>query len=60
MKALGIKLTDVVVCYDTAPDQQFGYRAAWMFQAFGHPKTVVLDGGFMKWKSEDRPIQKSE
>ena len=57
MKILDIKLTDTVICYDTGDQQWFGYRAAWMFQAMGHPKVAVLDGGLKKWKFEGHPIE---
>lgn len=36
MKALGVKLSDHVICYDAGAMQFFGYRAAWMFQTMGH------------------------
>ena len=60
MKVLGVKLTDKVVCYDTGAMQFFGYRAAWMFQAMGHPNVAVLDGGFPKWVTEKLPIESSD
>ena len=60
MKVLGIKMSDTVVCYDTGDDQLFGYRGAWILQAFGHPKSLVLDGGFKKWKYENLPLETSE
>ena len=37
MKRLNVKLSDHLVCYDTGAMQFFGYRAAWMLQAMGHP-----------------------
>ena len=46
MKKLNIKLSDMVVCYDTNPRNVYGYRAAWMFTAMGHNDVHVLDGGF--------------
>ena len=49
-------MSDHVVCYDTGAMQFFGYRAAWMFQAMGHPKVQVLDGGFPKWTKEGLPV----
>jgi len=56
MKRLCVKLTDRVVFYDTGAMQFFGYRAAWMLQAMGHPNVQVLDGGFAKWTSEGRQV----
>mmetsp|Transcript_32499 Transcript_32499/g.49728 ORF Transcript_32499/g.49728 Transcript_32499/m.49728 type:complete len:145 (+) Transcript_32499:2-436(+) len=57
MKRLNIKKTDKVVLYDTGSMQFFGYRAAWMFEAMGHPNTFVLNGGFAKWVKENKPIE---
>ena len=37
MKRLNIKKTDHVVCYEAGGMQFFGFRAAWMLQAMGHP-----------------------
>ena len=54
MKILDVKLTDKIVCYDTNDLQQFGYRAAWMFNSMGHKNVQVLDGGFKKWLFENR------
>lgn len=56
MVKLNIQLTDHVVCYDTGAMQLFGYRAAWMLQAMGHPNVSVLDGGWPKWTAEGRPV----
>ena len=56
MKVLQVKMSDHVICYDTADMQWWGYRAAWMFQAMGHPKVSVLDGGYKKWVYEKLPI----
>jgi thiosulfate/3-mercaptopyruvate sulfurtransferase len=60
MKTLGVKMSDRVVCYDGGAMQFFGYRAAWMLQAMGHPNVQVLDGGYPKWVKEDLPIDSSE
>ena len=60
MKRLNVKLSDNVVCYDTGKMQFFGYRAAWMLQAMGHPNTRVLDGGFDKWTKEGRPTESTD
>ena len=57
MKRLCIKLSDTVVCYETGGMQLFGYRAAWMLEAMGHPNVRILDGGFKKWKAEGKPIE---
>ena len=60
MKNLGVRLTDRVICYDTHSMQWWGYRAAWMFQVFGHPRVQVLDGGLEKWVKEGRPIEAND
>lgn len=57
MQRLDVKLSDHVVCYDAGAIQFFGYRAAWMLQAMGHPNVQVLDGGFPKWEKEGRPVE---
>ena len=57
MKRHNVKLSDHVVCYDTGAMQFFGYRAAWMLQAMGHPNVQVLDGGFAKWTKEGKAVE---
>ncbi|MFO1089718.1 MAG: 3-mercaptopyruvate sulfurtransferase [Hyphomicrobiales bacterium] len=45
-----------IVVYDT----QGLFSAArvwWMFKVFGHNDVAVLDGGFPKWKREERPVE---
>ena len=32
-------------------------RVWWMFRAMGHEDVAVLDGGFPKWRAEDRPVE---
>ena len=56
MKALDVKVSDKVICYDTGARNVFGYRAAWMLEAMGHPNAWVLDGGLKKWVDENRPV----
>ena len=60
LKKYNVKLTDHVVCYDTGSMQAFGYRAAWMLQAMGHPNVQVLDGGFAKWTKESKPVETTD
>ena len=60
MKNLNVKLSDKVVCYDAGPTNFFGYRAAWMLQAMGHPNVCVLDGGFKQWVDEGKPTDSCE
>ncbi len=54
---LGIGNDTDVVIYDT------GYvscRLWWMFRTFGHDRVRILNGGFRKWKAEDRPVETGE
>jgi thiosulfate/3-mercaptopyruvate sulfurtransferase len=56
MKKLGIGDGSRIVVYDSnggiaAP------RVWWTFRIFGHRDVAVLDGGLMKWISEDRPLE---
>ena len=60
MKALNIKLSDRVICYETSDRQFYGYRVAWMLETMGHPNVRVLDGGFSKWVLENKPCQSTD
>ena len=53
---LGVSNADRIVCYDGGKMTAAG-RAWWMFRAFGHSRVQVLDGGFTKWRAENRPIE---
>ena len=53
---LGIANADRVICYDGGKMTAAG-RAWWMFRAFGHKRVQVLDGGFTKWRAENRPVE---
>lgn len=53
MYELGVKRTDDIICYDnigifSAP------RVAFTFRYFGAERVRVLNGGFPKWKKEER------
>jgi thiosulfate/3-mercaptopyruvate sulfurtransferase len=55
VQRMGISNDDTIVVYDThgifsAP------RVWWLFRAMGHEKVFVLDGGFPKWRAEDRAV----
>ena len=56
---LGISKEDKIVIYDTAYGASAASRAWWMFKEFGHEKVFILDGGIVKWKSENQPIDNS-
>ncbi len=44
-----------VVLYSTA-SPQWATRVWWMLRAFGFDNARVLDGGFVKWRREGRPV----
>ncbi len=51
----GVRPEDQVVCYDGGG----GVTAArlwWMLRWVGHDAVAVLDGGFAKWRAENRPV----
>ncbi|MCZ4351776.1 sulfurtransferase [Roseovarius aestuarii] len=51
--ALGVGNETHVVIYDA------GYVSArlwWMFRVFGHERVSILDGGWRKWRAEDRSV----
>lgn len=54
--AMGIDNRTHVVVYD-AYGLMSAARVWWMFRHFGHDLVSVLDGGFPKWKRENRPVQ---
>ncbi len=43
-----------VILYSTA-NAQWATRIWWMFRAFGFDNAAVLNGGWQKWRAEDRP-----
>ena len=55
MRKLGIGDGKTVIAYDTA-GLFSAARAWWMFKVFGHDDVTVLDGGLLKWKAENRPL----
>jgi thiosulfate/3-mercaptopyruvate sulfurtransferase len=54
--ALGIANSHTVVCYD-GHGLFSAARVWWEFRTFGHDQVVVLDGGFRKWRAENRPVE---
>jgi thiosulfate/3-mercaptopyruvate sulfurtransferase len=56
---LGISNNDTVICYDGSKTTG-ACRAWWMFRAFGHDRVALLDGGFLKWKAEQRPTENGQ
>ena len=53
---LGIGDDDHVVVYDGS-GLMSAARVWWMFRAFGHRAVAVMDGGFPKWRAENRPLE---
>jgi thiosulfate/3-mercaptopyruvate sulfurtransferase len=58
--ALGIGDGATVVVYDGSGANMSAARAWWMFRAYGHEATTLLDGGLGKWKAEGRPLERGE
>jgi thiosulfate/3-mercaptopyruvate sulfurtransferase len=57
MGRLGIGDQHLVVAYDAHPASQFATRLWWALNYYGHSRVVVLNGGFLKWKREKRPVE---
>jgi thiosulfate/3-mercaptopyruvate sulfurtransferase len=55
--AVGVSDDSTVVVYDTLVGQ-WAARVWWLFRAFGFDNVAVLDGGLVKWRAEDRPIER--
>jgi len=53
--AWGIQPEVQVVVYDHAGGS-FADRMWWMLRAIGHQQVAVLDGGYPKWRAENRPV----
>ncbi|RYG58672.1 sulfurtransferase, partial [bacterium] len=55
----GITPETTIVCAHNGEPAAAGWSAwlFWILTSFGHTKTVVLDGGVPKWRSEGRPIE---
>jgi thiosulfate/3-mercaptopyruvate sulfurtransferase len=56
IRALGVKQDSHVVVYDRAGIYS-SPRARWMFQAMGHSRVAVLDGGFPAWIKAGLPVE---
>mmetsp|Transcript_45968 Transcript_45968/g.33722 ORF Transcript_45968/g.33722 Transcript_45968/m.33722 type:complete len:90 (-) Transcript_45968:350-619(-) len=57
MRLHQIRLTDRVILYDFK-GSMLASRAYFMFCAFGHHNTSVLNGGFQKWAAEGGEVTK--
>ncbi len=55
MSQLGIGIDTFVVAYDDAGGM-FAARLWWSLNYYGHSQVAVLDGGWQKWLTENRPV----
>lgn len=53
--AMGITREDTIVVYD-GPGLFSAPRVWWLFRIMGAEQVYVLDGGFDRWRSEERPV----
>jgi len=56
-ESVGVDADTTVVVYDASAGQ-WAARLWWLFRAFGHERVAVLDGGAVKWKAEERPVER--
>jgi thiosulfate/3-mercaptopyruvate sulfurtransferase len=56
MSRLGIGNETKVIAYSTA-NHWWATRMWWMLRVFGHNNAAVLNGGFQKWRKENRPVE---
>lgn len=54
--ALGVGSEHAIVVYDTSGQHFSAPRLWWMLRTMGHEQVAVLDGGFLKWTQEGRPV----
>ena len=59
MERIGIGREDRIVVYDNSPTRNAG-RGWFMLRHFGARNVAILDGGFQKWLSENRPTESGE
>ncbi|MGI9379988.1 MAG: 3-mercaptopyruvate sulfurtransferase [Methyloligellaceae bacterium] len=59
MRKMGIGDGMRLVVYDT-PGMFSAARVWWMFRTMGHSNVQVLNGGFKKWTTEQRPVEQGE
>ncbi|GMM93244.1 sulfurtransferase [Qipengyuania sp. MTN3-11] len=59
MRALGIGRTDRIVLYDDSMIASAA-RAWFILRLFGHERVAILDGGWSKWREENRPCESGE
>jgi len=59
MTRIGVGREDRIIVYDNSP-LRTAARGWFMFRHFGAERVAILDGGFQKWRSEGRPIERGE
>jgi thiosulfate/3-mercaptopyruvate sulfurtransferase len=59
VKAMGIGDGTRIIAYDTQ-NMSSAARAWWMFRVMGHDDVAILNGGFSKWRTENRPVETVE
>ncbi len=59
MGTLGVGRDDRIVVYDNSP-LRTAARGWFMFRHFGAERVAILDGGFQKWRREERPTETGE
>jgi len=52
---MGIENNSIIITYSKT-NLMGASRVWWMFKYFGHKKIAILDGGFEKWKKENKPL----
>ena len=57
MRTAGVSAERPVVVYD-AGNSIAAARAWWLLRYFGHPRVLVLDGGFSAWEAAGRAIER--
>ena len=50
--------SDTTVVFYGDKNNWWACYAFWVFQLFGHTNAKVMDGGSLKWKKEDRPLDR--
>jgi thiosulfate/3-mercaptopyruvate sulfurtransferase len=56
LRAAGVRGDRAVVAYD-AGESQAAARLWWTLRWAGHPRVLVLDGGFAAWLADNRPVE---
>lgn len=56
MRDLGVGRDDRIIVYDNSPLRSAA-RGWFMLRHYGAERVAILDGGFQKWRAEDRPLE---